>query len=79
MTSRAEAFEQWIRTSFVEMNTELEELYFAQSDRSALEQRRGLLASNFEFLLQPNQIIGWKSAVSQFVADDLHRSHGIIR
>jgi hypothetical protein len=36
MTSRAEAFEQWIRTSFVEMNTELEELYFAQADRAAV-------------------------------------------
>jgi hypothetical protein len=36
MTTRAEAFEQWIRTSFVEMNTELEELYFAQSDRAAV-------------------------------------------
>ena len=36
MASRAEAFEQWIRTSFVEMNTELEELYFAQSDRAAV-------------------------------------------
>ncbi|MGD0492873.1 MAG: monodechloroaminopyrrolnitrin synthase PrnB family protein [Steroidobacteraceae bacterium] len=31
--SRAEAFEQWIRTSFVEMNTALEELYFAKEDR----------------------------------------------
>ncbi len=36
MTSRAESFEQWIRTSFVEMNTELEELYFAQPDRAAV-------------------------------------------
>ncbi len=36
MTSRAEAFEQWIRTAFVEMNTELEELYFAQADRAAV-------------------------------------------
>jgi hypothetical protein len=36
MTSRAEAFDQWIRTSFVEMNTELEELYFAQADRAAV-------------------------------------------
>src|SRR3984893_8914493 len=36
MTSRAEAFERWIRTSFVEMNTELEELYFAQSNRAAV-------------------------------------------
>ncbi|HTV95671.1 MAG TPA: monodechloroaminopyrrolnitrin synthase PrnB family protein [Steroidobacteraceae bacterium] len=36
MSRRAEAFEQWIRTSFVEMNTELEELYFAQADRAAV-------------------------------------------
>jgi hypothetical protein len=36
MTSRAEAFEHWIRTSFVEMNTELEELYFGQFDRAAV-------------------------------------------
>jgi hypothetical protein len=36
MTSRAEAFEQWIRTSFVEMNTELEELYFGRADRAAV-------------------------------------------
>ena len=34
MTSRAEAFEQWIRTSFVQMNTELENLYFAGEDRA---------------------------------------------
>ena len=32
--TRAEAFEHWIRTSFVEMNTELEELYFAQPNRA---------------------------------------------
>ena len=32
--TRAEAFERWIRTSFVEMNTELENLYFAQDNRS---------------------------------------------
>lgn len=31
--SRAEAFERWIRTSFIEMNTELEELYFARANR----------------------------------------------
>ena len=31
--TRAEAFEHWIRTSFVEMNTQLEELYFSQSNR----------------------------------------------
>ena len=34
MSSRAEAFEHWIRTSFVQMNTELENLYFAQNDRA---------------------------------------------
>jgi Domain of unknown function (DUF1864) len=33
-SSRAEAFEAWIRTSFVEMNTELENLYFAQTNRA---------------------------------------------
>lgn len=32
--SRAEAFEHWIRTAFVQMNTELEELYFAQANRA---------------------------------------------
>src|SRR6202521_5232371 len=34
MSSRAEAFEHWIRTSFVQMNTELENLYFANEDRA---------------------------------------------
>ena len=29
------AFDQWIRSSFVEINTELEERYFAQEDRAA--------------------------------------------
>ncbi|HEX3847896.1 MAG TPA: monodechloroaminopyrrolnitrin synthase PrnB family protein [Steroidobacteraceae bacterium] len=33
-TDNSEAFEHWIRTSFVEINTELENLYFARSDRS---------------------------------------------
>jgi len=33
MSARAEAFEQWIRTSFVQMNTQLENLYFAQENR----------------------------------------------
>jgi hypothetical protein len=32
--SNAFAFEHWIRTSFVQMNTELENLYFAQENRS---------------------------------------------
>ncbi len=34
MTANAELFDRWIRTSFVAMNTELENLYFAQDDRS---------------------------------------------
>ena len=34
MTSRADRFDAWIRSSFVEMNTALENLYFAQPDRS---------------------------------------------
>jgi hypothetical protein len=32
--TRAEAFEHWIRSSLVEMNSELEELYFSQSNRA---------------------------------------------
>ena len=34
MTVNAELFDRWIRTSFVAINTELENLYFAQADRS---------------------------------------------
>jgi len=34
MANNVEAFEHWIRTSFVQMNTALENLYFAASDRS---------------------------------------------
>ena len=34
MTTRADAFDDWIRTSFVQMNTELENIYFAQDDRA---------------------------------------------
>lgn len=34
MSSRALAFEHWIRTAFVQMNTELENLYFAQTNRA---------------------------------------------
>jgi hypothetical protein len=32
--SHAAAFDHWIRTSFVQMNTELENLYFAQANRA---------------------------------------------
>ena len=34
MTANVEAFDAWIRSSFVELNTALEELYFAQEDRA---------------------------------------------
>jgi hypothetical protein len=34
MSARAAAFDRWIRSAFVEMNTELENLYFAQRDRA---------------------------------------------
>lgn len=34
--SHAESFERWIRTAFVELNTELENLYFAQADRACV-------------------------------------------
>lgn len=37
MSSNAEAFDNWIRSSFVEMNTELEELYFAQERKHNVE------------------------------------------
>ena len=32
--SNAERFDHWIRSAFVELNTELEDLYFAQEDRA---------------------------------------------
>jgi hypothetical protein len=34
MSTHSEAFDRWIRTSFMEINTELENLYFAQEDRA---------------------------------------------
>jgi hypothetical protein len=34
MTNNVESFEHWIRTSFVQMNTELENQYFAARDRA---------------------------------------------
>lgn len=36
-TKNVAAFETWIRSSFVEMNTALEELYFAQRDRANVD------------------------------------------
>src|SRR3569832_2506093 len=37
LSAKAEAFDRWIRSSFVSMNTELEELYFAQADQTRIE------------------------------------------
>lgn len=37
VSARAAAFDRWIRGPFVEMNTELEQLYFAQEDRARVE------------------------------------------
>jgi len=37
MTENTQAFDGWIRSSFVQMNTDREEIYFAQSDRAAVE------------------------------------------
>jgi hypothetical protein len=37
MSVKAEAFDRWIRGAFVEMNTALENLYFAQEDRGNVE------------------------------------------
>jgi len=37
VSPRVEAFDSWIRSAFVEMNTALEDLYFAQADRANVE------------------------------------------
>jgi len=37
MSRNAEAFDRWIRTTFVELNTALEEMYFARPDRADVE------------------------------------------
>lgn len=37
MTIKVAAFNGWIRSSFKEMNTELEEIYFAQENRAAVQ------------------------------------------
>jgi hypothetical protein len=38
MNKHVETFDNWIRTSFSEINTELEGIYFQQEDRSAVEE-----------------------------------------
>src|ERR1700749_2766474 len=37
MSENLDAFDRWIRSSFVELNTELENLYFAREDRAQVE------------------------------------------
>jgi hypothetical protein len=37
MTTHSIAFDRWIRSGFVQLNTDLEEAYFAQADRAAVE------------------------------------------
>jgi hypothetical protein len=36
-TAKATAFDSWIRTGFIEMNTELEEIYFRQDNKAAVQ------------------------------------------
>src|ERR1700761_2656564 len=37
MSQKADAFDRWIRSSFIEINTELENLYFSREDRAQVE------------------------------------------
>src|ERR1700752_1449080 len=37
MSANVEAFDAWIRSTFVELNTALEDLYFAQDDRAKVD------------------------------------------
>jgi hypothetical protein len=37
MNTHVTSFDHWLRTAFVEMNTELEQLYYSQPDRAAVE------------------------------------------
>ncbi len=43
LTENVRAFDEWIRSRFLELNTELEELYFAQSNRASVEGIGGTL------------------------------------
>jgi hypothetical protein len=57
MTVNTEKFDNWIRSEFVEMNTALEEIYFAQTDRSAVEKigdpvKKSLVEGGRGFILQ---------------------------
>jgi monodechloroaminopyrrolnitrin synthase PrnB-like protein len=37
LNKHVDSFDRWIRGSFVEMNTQLEHLYYAQEDRAAVK------------------------------------------
>jgi hypothetical protein len=57
MTVNTENFDRWIRGEFVAMNTALEEIYFAQSDRSAVENvgdpiKQEIVAGGRRFILE---------------------------
>jgi monodechloroaminopyrrolnitrin synthase PrnB-like protein len=57
MTVNTENFDRWIRSEFVELNTTLEEIYFAQHDRSAIENigepiKKQLVEDGRSFILQ---------------------------
>ena len=57
MTVNTDNFDRWIRGEFVEMNTALEESYFAQQDRSAVEHvgdaiKKPLVEAGRAFILQ---------------------------
>lgn len=41
MTENVTAFDEWIRTSFMDMNTELENIYFEQEDRAGIPEAGG--------------------------------------
>jgi hypothetical protein len=56
MSSNAERFDDWIRSEFIDLNTDLEALYFAQEDRAAIAPegaglREALLAKGREFIV----------------------------
>ena len=71
MTRNSDRFDHWVRGTFVQLNTQLEELYFAQADRAAVagvgagpkrqlvEEGRGFIV---ELLAEGNTDEGFESA-----------------
>src|ERR1700722_10337488 len=56
MTHNSDRFDAWVRGPFVQLNTQLEELYFAQADRAAVEGvgaplKRQLVEEGREFIV----------------------------